>query len=138
MVISFAPEIYTGRHQAVDDARWNEGEVMKWQEGRQGGGYSKLPLIRVGLWGRWFDCLLLKFPTGCFIIQHKDVVPNYRHFRLNITIWPAEGGEFRCDPEAIIYQSRFITFFRPDEGLHEQDLITKGTRYALSFGWARR
>ncbi len=108
--------------------------VLKWIEGRQGGGYFKMALIPNAL-SEFLkaDAFLLKLNDGCEIKKHKDpAVAGYKHFRLNITLW-------KSGPEAMYVYGpikRFdrIEFFRPDLYEHGMDKIY-GNRYILSFGW---
>ena len=109
---------------------------MKWQPGRQGTGYFKLPIIvskRLG-----FDVYVLKYPPDSWIDYHTDPVPGKKHYRLNVILKQADGGEFvkmqdgkfRCQPGR-------VHFFRPDIEAHAVCLVEEGTRYVLSIGWVR-
>lgn len=105
---------------------------MKWEGGRQAGGYLKKKLfvsklLKLDLW-------LLKFPVDSFIPIHTDTVESGRHFRLNIFLKDAEkGGEFKADK--VLMQTRWFAFFRPDITCHYVTKVEKGTRYVLSFGF---
>lgn len=104
---------------------------LKWQQGRQESGYSRLQLLG----GKWWHILLLKFPVGSFINIHKDEVQDRRHYRLNIVLKKAKkGGNFICDNS--IYESDRVKFFRSDITYHAVTKIEEGTRYMLSIGWA--
>ena len=104
-----------------------------WQTGRQESGYDKL-LLLTGYFPWPFDCYLLKFKEGSTIPPHQDKVLIGRHYRLNIILKAAKvGGEFQC--EKIIFQSKRIKLFRPDENIHSVTRLEKGTRWVLSLGW---
>lgn len=95
-------------------------------------GYDKLPIMSAS----WlnFDLWLLRFKPGAFIAPHTDQVTDRRHYRLNIYIKPAKvGGEFKAD--SVIYQNRYLAFFRPDITSHSVTTVESGTRYVLSFGF---
>lgn len=101
----------------------------RWQEGRQGSGYEKFKLFSFF----FFDLYILRFPERSCISTHLDPVPRWKHFRFNVVLKQASGGEFVC-PNAYINWGR-IKFFRPDIHKHSVTEITKGTRYVLSLGW---
>ena len=104
---------------------------MRWQEGRQGSGYEKLPLLV----GRRVDLYLLRFPTGSSVPMHRDPVDGLRHLRLNLILVPARrGGAFVCD--APILDRPRIKLFRPDSCAHAVTPIEAGTRWVLSLGVA--
>lgn len=113
-------------------ARLEVGKMSKWQEGRQGSGYFKLPLIISERFN--FDSYILKYPAKSYIDTHKDVVAGFRHYRVNFTFW----GDYTC---AKLYAEpifRFwrIYFFRPDLVLHEVTQLDS-VRYVLSIGWLK-
>lgn len=106
--------------------------MFKWQNGRQKSGYDKLPIISAS----WlnFDLWLLRFKPGAYIAPHVDTVTDRRHYRLNIFIKPAKvGGVFRAG--TVIYQNKFLAFFRPDISTHSVSKVESGTRYVLSLGF---
>ncbi|MNC17067.1 hypothetical protein D3C76_429790 [compost metagenome] len=106
--------------------------LFKWEIGRQQSGYDKMPIISSNRIN--FDLWLLRFKPGSYIAPHVDTVPNRRHYRLNIFIKPAKaGGEFRAGN--VIYQNRFLAYFRPDISTHSVSKVESGTRYVLSFGF---
>lgn len=105
---------------------------MSWIRGRQNSGYDKL-LLMGGYWPIPFDVYLLKYPEGSFIPPHRDPVDGKRHFRINIVLKEAVGGDFRC--ENAIFASRRINIFRSDVSLHEVTKIERGCRWVLSIGW---
>lgn len=100
-----------------------------WKQGRQETGYRKMTLFSF----LFVDLYLLKYPTGTFINPHVDCVDNWKHYRLNIVLNKAVGGEFIC-PNAFFNYSR-IKFFRPDIHEHSVSMITSGVRFVLSLGW---
>lgn len=102
----------------------------RWVEGRQGTGYQKLPLLRLG----FADAYLLRFPEGSHVPEHTDVVPGSRHWRLNVVLRRAgSGGEFVC---ARAWRLGRVALFRPDSEPHSVTRIEEGTRYVFSLGWA--
>lgn len=106
---------------------------LRWQAGRQLGGYDKL-LLATAHWPLPFDMYLLRFREGSFIPPHTDPVTTLRHFRINIVLKKAlEGGEFVC--ENPIFATGRVKFFRPDISKHSVTKVVKGTRYLLSIGW---
>lgn len=108
---------------------------LRWEHGRQDGGYDKL-LIAQSQWLK-FDLYLLRFPVGSEIKKHTDPVKQGRHFRLNVIIKPArQGGQFVVK-DAIVNWRR-MKFFRPDISEHSVSRIEKGSRYVISFGFVRR
>lgn len=101
---------------------------MKWTDGRQNSGYSKLTLFsskRLKC-----DAYILKIPAGVAIPQHVDFVPNAKHHRINITLrgrismWVV-GGYFSIGD--------WFSYFRPDRS-HSAPAVVKDT-YLFSFGW---
>lgn len=111
---------------------------FEWEEGRQGTGYKKLELFN-----RWkffskrkWDLYLLQYPVGSGIPKHRDLLPDHKHYRLNIYLWNAESGGVP-EHESVIIGNRFFTLFRPDLSLHSVSTVTKGTRYVLSFGFSK-
>lgn len=104
---------------------------MNWEEGRGESGYFKLKLLESKK--MLFDLYLLKYPEGSSILPHKDAVEFGRHFRVNLILKKATGGEFLCGHK-ILSLGR-LQIFRPDLNTHEVTLVTKGTRYVLSFGF---
>jgi hypothetical protein len=107
---------------------------LTWHNGRQAGGYSKLPLLP-----QWMSVLfnaaayILKFPTGTGITEHTDPVEKgYNHYRINITLWKSrkDAGMFIRGPCVRFLN---IEFFRPDLYTHGMQQIT-GRMYILSFG----
>lgn len=96
---------------------------MKWIEGRQKTGYSKIPIFE----SLRFDLHLLKYPTGVGIPRHVDETPGYKHYRINI----ASTKDDCFNGPSIIRTPRF-NFFRSDQP-HEVLPVTK-LRYVLSIG----
>ncbi len=108
---------------------------LRWEEGRQGSGYSKMLLATAPFPVGW-DMYLIKFPLESFIGAHKDPVPDKRHFRLNLTLWDSsDGGDFICEPEGIVFKLPRLVLFRPDVAKHSVTEIMKGRRLVLSVGF---
>jgi hypothetical protein len=105
--------------------------VIRWVVGRQNTGYERLTLIEGGFLP--FDLHILRYRPGDHIPPHTDPVEFERHYRLNIILTNAEGGEFRCG--TTIFETKRIKLFRPDLEEHSVTLVTHGTRYVLSIGW---
>jgi hypothetical protein len=108
--------------------------MLKWQKGRQDGGYEKITFIESGfrlskMLG--FDIHLLRYQSGSFIPEHVDQVKEGNHHRFNLIIKkPKSGGVFRCDKCVSIWR---LTYFRPDLYKHSVSECV-GSRYVLSFG----
>lgn len=109
-------------------------KFMKWQEGRQKTGYLNKKLFESTRFS--FDLYLLKFPENSYIPKHQDAVSSGKHYRVNLILKEAEGGEFKC--KNTILNWRFLKIFRPDINEHEVTKVTKGTRYVLSFGFVKQ
>lgn len=115
---------------------------LRWEKGRQGGGYEKLMLISNPFLFR-FDCYILKFPDGSEIFSHRDPVDGFRHYRLNIILRRARyGGIFFIGQTDLVTglgvmkaKPHRVTFFRPDEMIHSMSPVV-GNHYILSIGWA--
>ncbi len=103
--------------------------LFRWSPGRQDSGYSKMLLFE----GCRCDAYLLKYPVGSHVAPHRDPVAGSRHFRLNLILRSAEGGEFWAE-QMILNWSR-LKLFRPDKVEHGVRPITRGTRWVLSIGW---
>jgi hypothetical protein len=111
---------------------------LKWQKGRQGGGYEKLMLISNPYLFR-FDCYLLRFPHGTEIKPHRDPVKGRNHYRLNIILRRANLGGALCFHAVSgrrMFQFGRVSFFRPDEVTHSMTKTYGKTQYVLSFGWS--
>lgn len=109
---------------------------IPWVKGRQGTGYFKFKILE----SRLFKCdlYLLKYPPGSSIPFHFDKVKNHRHYRLNILLKKATGGEFVSVTRngwINMHKNKRIVLFRPDVMKHKVDEVYEGTRYVLSFGW---
>ena len=103
---------------------------MPWEAGRQGTGYEKLTLFRVG---DRLDAYLIHYPEGSHIPPHIDPVPGRKHFRLNLELWRARrGGEFVGRTVARLGRLMLI---RPDRDEHEVTKIESGKRIVFSAGW---
>jgi hypothetical protein len=99
---------------------------LKWEQGRQGGGYRKLKLFQ--FLGR-MDGYVIDYPVGFSLPTHKDPTPHGRHYRLNIIL----SGEGDFYSERSIINTKRIKLFRPDINNHGVKTITKRRR-VLSFG----
>ena len=102
---------------------------MKWDEGRQGSGYSKKTLF----FSKWLKCdaYILKLPKGTAIPQHVDLVPNAKHHRINITL----RGRIRMDAMGGYFSiGDWFSYFRPDIQPHSAPAVVEDT-YLFSFGW---
>ena len=59
--------------------------MFKWIEGRQGGGYAKLPIIVSERFK--FDIYILRYPPNFALSKHNDPCPDgYEHHRINIRL----------------------------------------------------
>lgn len=106
---------------------------MRWEKGRQGGGYEKLLLFQGKTWDLW----LLYYPVGMILYQHTDPVEGKKHYRLNFLLREDKGAGFSCRyPRETKRWWRFI-FFRPDNNPHMVSLIQENPRWVLSLGWVR-
>ena len=113
---------------------------LRWEKGRQESGYWKLLLARSKLLK--FDVYILKLPTGCHVPAHRDEVPGFRHFRLNVTLRKAREGGFTLIQPAprILYgiQEERAYVFRPDLYTHMVTEVKEGSVWLLSIGWLRK
>lgn len=108
--------------------------MLPWREGRQDGGYKKLPIL-----ARFrFDSYLLYFPEGSVVKPHKDRVQSgFRHFRLNVTLRrPKAGGKFVCD-KVLLRLPRAVVF-RPDVQEHSLTAVENGYLLLFSVGWLKK
>lgn len=108
---------------------------MTWEEGRLKTGYRKKKLAA----GKNWDCWLIDYPEGAYLVPHLDKVEGKRHYRFNIRLRGADLFE----GETIFRWWRFV-FFRPDIMLHSvknfEALRFKNRRIdkrrsILSIGW---
>lgn len=99
---------------------------MKWQPGRQGTGYRKLPIFQIS----FADMYLIHYPVGAYVPTHTDVVEGKKHYRLNIILWGEDNFQGQT-----LFSTKRIKFFRPDLTPHNVDKVTKN-RLVLSLGWA--
>lgn len=107
---------------------------LRWQKGRQAGGYDKLMLVS---W-LFFDSYILRFPHGTEIKPHRDPVKGKRHYRLNITLRMATSGGTLCfhpHPRVEVRNLGRVFFFRSDKITHSMTKTSGKTQYVLSFGW---
>lgn len=108
--------------------------LVTWSTGRQNSGYLTKRLYQF----KNCDCYLIKYPVGSKIDNHVDPVADWKHYRINITLWAARhGGIFHCD---VIEWKLFnrIVCFRPDKFEHSVSEVRAGVRYVLSFGWKKK
>tara|TARA_Y100000310_G_scaffold254637_2_gene261758 strand:+ start:3715 stop:4056 length:342 start_codon:yes stop_codon:yes gene_type:complete len=107
---------------------------LRWQPGRQGGGYRKLLLAQLP----WADLYLLHMPEGSEIEPHTDPVDGKEHHRINLIIKaPRIGGWFFArGPHQTWLKGRVIRF-RPDLVRHEVIRVDQGSRWVLSLGWVK-
>lgn len=84
---------------------------MKWEVGRQGGGYKKKLLWSTNnkLFG--IDCYIIKFTPNYHLKPHKDEVESGKHYRLNLEV-KGEGKFFCKEP---IFKLGKLVVFRPDK-----------------------
>lgn len=75
-------------------------------------------LVMTWLSWSWFWLGLIKYPPGAFQPRHKDPVPmGRRHFKINLVLQKAQGGEFKS--QTPVWQWGRLMIFRPDLVLHE-------------------
>jgi len=99
---------------------------LRWQAGRQGTGYRKLPLAQ----GKRWDLYVIDYPPGTSIPTHVDAVPGRRHWRANLVLW----GERTFRGDAVVRLGPLVVF-RPDVAPHAVDRVAR-RRVVLSFGLA--
>lgn len=111
---------------------------LKWQPGRQNTGYEKMLIYQFQLFGKGFDCYLLRYKKDDEIPSHVDPIVGKKHFRLNIELKPADiGGHlFFYQNKQWKHQYKRYVFFRSDLQLHKVTRIVKGERLVLTFGAA--
>lgn len=104
---------------------------MNWQEGRQGTGYFKLPLLISERFK--FDSYILKYPKGSSIPTHTDPAPKgKKHFRFNLTFW-GDYNAVKLGAPALMRCWRAY-LFRPDLVPHSVEEVDS-LRFVLSIGW---
>lgn len=111
---------------------------FKWVKGRQNTGYEKMLIFQFRLYGKGFDCYLLRYKVDDEIPAHVDPVPGKKHYRLNVTLVPAKvGGElFFYRKRKWVKQTGKWVFFRSDLQPHKVSKLEKGERIVLTFGAA--
>jgi len=102
---------------------------IEYKEGRQHTGYEKKQIFSFWL----IDCYILRFKKGAYVPPHIDPIKRGRHFRLNIILQQALGGEFIA--EKTIIDTKWVKLFRPDLYTHSVTTVREGTRYVLSIGF---
>lgn len=106
--------------------------LFRWQKGRQESAqYYKFPLWYFKILKLGFDAYILKFPAKTIIKSHTDIVPNGKHYRLNILL---KGSNLFMKEKQLFYKKRFV-FFRPDIEVHKMQ--TKKGCIILSFGFVK-
>lgn len=106
---------------------------LRWENGRQGGGYSKMALLPTWLSRRLkADAYLICIPANTTIVKHKDpVTEGYKHYRMNVIIRRGIGRMFILGP--ITRYGGRIDIFRPD--LYEHGLQpAPADIWMISFG----
>jgi len=110
-----------------------EHSIIKWEPGRQGGGYRKLALL-VSRFPIPWDIHLIHMPEGSFIAPHKDPFIGCKMYRVNVVLRASKkGGEFICARPTLNFSR--LKFFRPDIQEHGVSKIESGSRLVFSFGW---
>jgi hypothetical protein len=99
--------------------------MFKWQKGKQGTGYFKLPIIELS----FFDFWIIDYPINSFIPTHTDPIPGKKHYRLNIRLYGEDGFVGKN-----IFKLWRVYFFRPDLEPHSVEAV-KTRRILLSFGF---
>lgn len=103
-----------------------------WQRGRQEGSYYKLKLLKSSLLK--CDAYILKFPTGCSVMKHKDpVAEGYKHYRLNVMLKRSADPKDRMYTLGKVHRWWRFEFFRPDLYEHGLEPISD-SMWMLSFG----
>lgn len=119
-------------------------KLLRWDNGRQLSGYSKMLLATSKLLK--FDCYLLRVPQGCAVPPHTDpAVPGYGHHRVNIQLNRSVLGTGKMLVEGPVKLFLFgrAAYFRPDLYLHwmtpgDDFIQTDHNTYILTIGWLRR
>lgn len=119
-------------------------EWLRWVDGRQGGDYQRMLLLRSKLLK--FDFYLLRLPTGSVVRPHIDRVPDgFEHHRINVTLREAtSGGITFIDPKVVSREKSEYERapkhyrFRPDIHRHHVTKVEAGSVLLLSFGWLKR
>ena len=113
-----------------------------WRPGRQGGGYDRLKLFSFSRPVQ-FDAYLLRYKPGFECPPHRDPVPGFRHWRLNVVLRAArEGGRFYFQPLHLagfagpIFDTSRVVRFRSDLEPHGVERVSRGRRLVLTFGLA--
>lgn len=117
------------------DSPLNGIVMLRWIKGSQPGSYCKMSLIPV--WIREsFSCdiWLLRFPSGCSVMNHKDPVdPGKKHIRMNILLKRPPGPTDSMYIDGPIRKWWRFEIFRPDLYFHGLEPIT-GSMLMLSLG----
>lgn len=110
---------------------------MSWKKGRQNEfEYYKYKLWSFKLLSMGFDAYVLKYPNKGKLPEHRDLVNNANHWRLNINL--KGESDFWLENDKLdkmnLVKKRFI-FFRPD--IKNHFLIVRSPTYKLSFGFVK-
>jgi hypothetical protein len=110
-------------------------KLFHWTKGRKNSGYEIFTLIHsIHL---PFDCYIIRYPTGAYLVPHRDPVKGKKHYRCNIILKsPKRGGEFVCADPIISWKR--LKFFRSDLSEHSITEVLEGSRYIFSFGWVKK
>lgn len=112
-------------------------KLFKWTEGRQAGRtngelglkYKKYCFLwwKIGRFG--FDGYILKYPAKIEVNNHKDPIPNGRHYRINLTL---KGKSiFFTQYPTIFSIGQRLHIFRPDINFHRVATFTPVTKLSL-------
>jgi len=108
-------------------------KIWNWQKGRQKDcEYYKFPLFYLKICKFGFDGYILKYKKDTILPEHKDLIDNGKHYRINIG-WGV--ANFICE-KTIIYR-RFgkltIILFRPDLYKHSLYIFENTKKLSLGF-----
>lgn len=108
-----------------------------WQDGRQGGGYSKLTIWQSKRFK--FDVYLLKLPLGSKVQWHTDPAPyGFEHHRINVELRSARrGGHTVFERSGKFQVAKRAYHFRPDKEQHFVSPVLDGSILMLSIGWLK-
>lgn len=92
-----------------------------------------LTFIRyIGMFPIAFDLVALRYRHGASLPMHKDEVKGFNCYRFNFSHNSGTGGDLICDK--MIFRSKFLNIFRPDENMHGVSKVDNGTRLVLTVG----